>query len=205
MKNSIKAFASLFVITVTSLLFGTEIAVAAGAGAPHLDGGQLGLIWALPFAGILLSIAILPLVAPHLWHHNFGKISAGWALCFLIPFTLIFGWQLALFESLHVLLLEYIPFIILLFALFTVAGGVRLRGSLAGTPMMNTALLAFGTAIASLMGTTGAAMLLVRPMLRSNEHRKYKVHTFVFLIFLVANIGGSLTPLGDPPLFLGFL
>jgi Na+/H+ antiporter NhaD/arsenite permease-like protein len=182
-----------------------DTVLAASAGAPHLDGSAMGLIWVIPFAGILLSIAILPLVAPHFWHHNFGMISAGWALCFLVPFTLLFGWQLSLFEMLHVMLLEYIPFIILLFALFTVAGGVRLRGSLAGTPLVNTALLAFGTAIASLMGTTGAAMLLVRPMLRSNEHRKYKVHTFVFMIFLVANIGGSLTPLGDPPLFLGFL
>jgi Na+/H+ antiporter NhaD/arsenite permease-like protein len=180
-------------------------ASAAGDGAPHLDGSQMSLVWVIPFAGVLLSIAILPLVAPHFWHHNFGKLSAFWALCFLVPFTFLFGWQLALFEMLHVLLLEYIPFIILLFALFTVAGGVRLRGSLAGTPLVNTALLAFGAFIASWMGTTGAAMLMIRPMLRSNENRHYKVHTFVFFIFLVANIGGSLTPLGDPPLFLGFL
>ena len=180
-------------------------AFAAGEGAPHLDGAYLGLIWVVPFAGILLSIAIFPLVAPHFWHHNFGKVSGFWAVCFFVPFTIVFGWQLALYEALHVLLLEYIPFIILLFALFTVAGGVRLKGTLAGTPIMNTALLAFGTLIASWMGTTGAAMLMIRPMLRSNEHRKYKVHTFVFFIFLVANIGGSLTPLGDPPLFLGFL
>ncbi len=180
-------------------------AFAAGDGAPHLDGSQMSLVWVIPFAGVLLSIAILPLVAPHFWHHNFGKLSAFWALCFLVPFTFLFGWQLALFEMLHVLLLEYIPFIILLFALFTVAGGVRLRGSLAGTPLVNTALLAFGAFIASWMGTTGAAMLMIRPMLRSNENRHYKVHTFVFFIFLVANIGGSLTPLGDPPLFLGFL
>ncbi|MDA9008387.1 sodium:proton antiporter [Alphaproteobacteria bacterium] len=183
----------------------TSSAFAASAGAPHLDGAQMGLIWAVPFAGVLLSIAILPLVAPHFWHHNFGKISAFWAFCFLAPFTLMYGWELALYEALHVLLLEYIPFIILLFALFTVAGGVRLRGSLAGTPIVNVALLAFGAFIASWMGTTGAAMLMIRPMLRSNENRRYKVHTFVFFIFLVANIGGSLTPLGDPPLFLGFL
>ena len=124
-------------------------AFAAGDGAPHLDGSQMSLVWVIPFAGVLLSIAILPLVAPHFWHHNFGKLSAFWALCFLVPFTFLFGWQLALFEMLHVLLLEYIPFIILLFALFTVAGGVRLRGSLAGTPLVNTALLAFGAFIAS--------------------------------------------------------
>ncbi len=180
-------------------------AMAAGAGAPHLEGAELNLLWALPFAGILLSIAIMPLALPTIWHHHFGKFSAFWALSFLLPFLVFYGWQLALFELLHVLLLEYIPFIILLLALFTVAGGVRLRGSLQGTPLVNTLILLIGTMIASWMGTTGAAMLLIRPLLRANEWRKYRVHTVVFFIFLVANIGGSLTPLGDPPLFLGFL
>lgn len=185
---------------------GAEGDHGAGHGdAPHLDGAELGLIWVLPFAGILLSIALFPLVLPRFWHHNFGKIAAFWALSFLIPFTIVEGWQLALFELLHVMLLEYIPFIILLGALFTVAGGVRVTGSLRGTPMANTAILAIGTFIASWMGTTGAAMLLIRPMLQANKQRKYKVHSVVFFIFLVANIGGSLTPLGDPPLFLGFL
>jgi len=105
----------------------------------------------------------------------------------------------------HLLLREYIPFMIVLFALFTVAGGVRLKGSLRGTPLVNTGLLLLGTLLASWMGTTGAAMLLIRPMIRANAWRQRKVHVFVFFIFLVANIGGSLTPLGDPPLFLGFL
>jgi Na+/H+ antiporter NhaD/arsenite permease-like protein len=111
----------------------------------------------------------------------------------------------ALYELLHSMLLEYIPFLILLLCLFTVAGGVRLTGTLAGTPVVNTGILAVGTILASWMGTTGAAMLLIRPLLRANRHRKNKVHSVVFFIFLVANIGGSLTPLGDPPLFLGFL
>ncbi len=173
--------------------------------APHLDGSDLGLIWVVPFVGILLSIAIFPLVLPHFWHRHFGSISALWALAFLAPFAVLFGAELALFELLHVALLEYFPFIILLGALFTVAGGVRLTGSLVGTPIVNTGILLIGTAIASWMGTTGAAMLLIRPLLRANERRKHKVHTVVFFIFLVANIGGSLTPLGDPPLFLGFL
>lgn len=180
-------------------------AIAAAAGAPHLDGAQMGLLWVIPFAGILLSIAIFPLVAPQFWHHNFGKISAFWAALFIVPFTLVFGYSLALYEVLHVLFLEYIPFIILLLSLFTVAGGVRLKGYLAGTPAVNTAILLIGTIIASWMGTTGAAMLLIRPIIRANEKRSNKVHTIVFFIFLVANIGGSLTPLGDPPLFLGFL
>ncbi|HYD30195.1 MAG TPA: sodium:proton antiporter [Azospirillaceae bacterium] len=174
-------------------------------GAPHLDGAALGLLWVVPFAGILLSIALFPLFAPALWHHHFGKISAFWGLAFIIPFTVEFGWDLAIYEVLHTALLEYIPFIVLLTALFTVAGGVRVTGRLAGTPAVNTGLLTIGTLAASLMGTTGAAMLLIRPVIRANEKRRHKTHVVVFFIFLVANIGGSLTPLGDPPLFLGFL
>ena len=197
------AFGCLFAVLVWGLSYSS--AGAAAAGAPHLEGADLGPIWVLPFVGILLSIAVFPLVAPTFWHHNFGKISAFWAVAFLGPFTLLFGWELALFELLHVALLEYIPFIILLLSLFTVAGGVRLRGSLRGTPAVNTLILLIGTVIASWMGTTGAAMLLIRPIIRANEWRRHRVHIIVFFIFLVANIGGSLTPLGDPPLFLGFL
>lgn len=186
-------------------IFAATTANAAGVDAPHLDGAELGLIWVAPFAGILLSIALFPLVAPEFWHHHFGKVSAACAALFLIPFTVVFGFNLAIFEVIHVLLLEYIPFIILLLSLFTVAGGVRLKGRLVGSPIVNTGILLIGTILASWMGTTGAAMLLIRPLLRANEARRYKVHTVVFFIFLVANIGGSLTPLGDPPLFLGFL
>ena len=197
------AFGCLFAVLVWGLSYSS--AGAAAAGAPHLEGADLGPIWVLPFVGILLSIAVFPLVAPTFWHHNFGKISAFWAVAFLGPFTLLFGWELALFELLHVALLEYIPFIILLLSLFTVAGGVRLKGSLRGTPAVNTLILLIGTVIASWMGTTGATMLLIRPIIRANEWRRHRVHIIVFFIFLVANIGGSLTPLGDPPLFLGFL
>ena len=191
--------------SIFALPLGAGPALAAGAGAPHLDGAELGLVWCIPFVGILLSIALFPLLAPAFWHSHFGKVSAFWALAFLLPFLGIFGWELALFEVLHVGLLEYIPFIILLLSLFTVAGGIRLTGRLVGTPVVNTGILLLGTALASWMGTTGAAMLLIRPIIRANEWRRYKVHTMVFFIFLVANIGGSLTPLGDPPLFLGFL
>lgn len=191
--------------TLTAMLLPTLAAAAGAHGAPHLDGAQLTVLWVVPFACMLLSIAIFPLAAPHFWHSNFGKVSAFWGLAFLIPFTIKFGFSLALYETLHTLFLEYIPFIILLLSLFTVAGGVRLKGSLVGTPVVNTGLLLIGTLLASWMGTTGAAMLLIRPLLRANSHRKYKVHSVVFFIFLVANIGGSLTPLGDPPLFLGFL
>ena len=170
-----------------------------------IPGAQLSAIWAIPFVCMLLSIAIGPLAAPHFWEAHFGKISVFWGLAFLIPCCLVYGWQIALYEFCHIMLLDYVSFIILLFALFTVAGGVRLKGSLVGTPIVNTGILGIGTILASWMGTTGAAMLLIRPLLRANAHRKYRVHSVVFFIFLVANIGGSLTPLGDPPLFLGFL
>lgn len=184
-----------------------EFALAAGGhhGGPHLDGAALGAHWVIPFACMLLSIAIGPLTVPHFWHRHYGKVAVFWGLAFLVPFTVQFGGELALYEFVHTILLEYLPFLILLFALFTVAGGVALTGSLVGKPVVNTGILLVGTIIASWMGTTGAAMLLIRPLLKANAHRKYKVHSVVFFIFLVANIGGSLTPLGDPPLFLGFL
>ena len=190
---------------ITTIILLISTLTAGSAGAPHLEGGDLSIYWVVPFVGILLSIAIFPLVASDFWHHNFGKISAFWATLFILPFMFSQGWQITLYEVLHVGLLEYIPFIILLLALFTISGGVQLTGSLVGTPIINTAIILVGTLLASWMGTTGAAMLLIRPLLRANKERKYKVHIVVFFIFLVANIGGSLTPLGDPPLFLGFL
>ncbi len=170
-----------------------------------IDGRTLGLAWLIPFSGILLSIAIVPLAAPHFWHRHFGKVSAAWAAMVVLPFAAIYGPAVAAHEILHLLLLDYIPFIVLLLALFTVTGGIRITGNLHGSPAMNTALLAIGTVLAGWMGTTGASMLLIRPVIRANDDRRHKVHVFVFFIFLVSNIGGALTPLGDPPLFLGFL
>ena len=168
-------------------------------------GSELPLFSILPFIGILLSIAVIPLISPTYWHRNYGKISASWAATFLLPFLLWKGVDETLSQLFHVMLLEYMPFIILLLTLFTISGGIRLKGYLAGTPAINTLILIIGTILASWMGTTGAAMLLIRPLIRANKGRNHKVHTIVFFIFLVANIGGSLTPLGDPPLFLGFL
>jgi Na+/H+ antiporter NhaD/arsenite permease-like protein len=175
------------------------------ASAATFDGATLSALWGLPFAGVLLSIAVWPLIAPAFWHHHFGKIAAGWSLVFLVPFALSFGADVAFAKLMHAMLDEYIPFIILLSALYTVAGGICVRGNLRGTPRLNTAILALGTLLASVMGTTGAAMLLIRPLLRANDNRRHVVHVVVFFIFLVANVGGSLSPLGDPPLFLGFL
>lgn len=163
-------------------------------------------IWSIaPFVGILLSIAIWPLVNGEMWEHHQGKISAAWSLIFLVPFLMVFGWRETVFELYHSILLDYIPFIILLFGLFCVAGGIALRGNLVGTPRINVIMLTIGTLIASWIGTTGAAMLLIRPLIRANSWREKKKHTVIFFIFLVCNIGGSLTPVGDPPLFMGFL
>ncbi len=192
-------------VALTVALLGAVPAVAASPDAPAIDGRHLGLLWVLPFAGILLSIAVMPLAAPSFWHHHFGKVSAVWALLVIVPFAVIHGVPTAVYEIVHLLLLDYIPFIVLLLALFTVTGGIHIRGNFHGSPSMNTALLAIGTVLAGWMGTTGASMLLIRPMIRANDDRKHKIHVFVFFIFLVSNIGGALTPLGDPPLFLGFL
>jgi Na+/H+ antiporter NhaD/arsenite permease-like protein len=176
-----------------------------GAHGSHVNlGEELPLYTCIPFACMLLSIALLPLVAGTFWHHHFGKVSAFWAASLAIPFVAVYK-GLAVYEILHIILADYIPFIILLWALFTVSGGILLRGSLRGSPLVNTLIILIGTILASWMGTTGAAMLLIRPFLRANEHRKNRTFMVVFFIFLVANIGGALTPLGDPPLFLGFL
>ena len=184
----------------------TAAALAPGmALAAPFDGAQLGIVWSIPFVGMLLSIALCPLFVPQFWHHHFGKVAAAWALAFLIPFVAIYGVDAGVHEVAHTLLLEYVPFIIVLFGLYTVAGGICVRGNLHGTPLTNTVLLGIGTLLASWMGTTGAAMLMIRPVIRANDNRRHKVHVIVFFIFLVANAGGALTPLGDPPLFLGFL
>jgi Na+/H+ antiporter NhaD/arsenite permease-like protein len=171
----------------------------------HADLGKILPLWScIPFAGMLLSIALCPLLMPDFWHHHFGKISAFWAATLGLPFLIAFKGD-ALYEILHIFLADYVPFIILLWSLYTVSGGILLRGKLRGTPVVNLIILIIGTALASWMGTTGAAMLLIRPFLRANNYRKNRTFMVVFFIFLVANVGGSLTPLGDPPLFLGFL
>lgn len=184
---------------------GAALAAPALSQAATFDGAALSPLWGLPFAGILLSIALMPLLVPTFWHHHFGKVAAAWALAFLLPFAAVFGPALAGAQVVHALLAEYIPFIVLLTALFTVAGGIHIRGNLHGSPALNTGLLAIGGVLASIMGTTGASMLLIRPLIRANDNRRHKAHVVVFFIFIVSNVGGSLTPLGDPPLFLGFL
>lgn len=175
------------------------------ANASEFDGSQLSVWWAVPFAGILLSIALMPLILPIVWHRHFGKIAAAWTLVFLVPFAQTFGLDVAGANLAHALLADYLPFIILLTALYTVAGGIFIRGNLHGSPNLNVGLMAIGAVLASFMGTTGASILMVRPLMRANDNRRHAAHVFVFFIFIVSNAAGSLTPLGDPPLFLGFL
>jgi Na+/H+ antiporter NhaD/arsenite permease-like protein len=176
----------------------------AHAAAP-VDGAGMGWYWALPFVGTLLSIAAGPLLFPKIWHRHYGKITAGWSLLTIGSLALAYGAPAALAAVIHAILAEYVSFIVLLFALYTVAGGILVTGRLPGTPLVNTAALALGTVMASIVGTTGAAMVLIRPLLRANAARPYNTHVMIFFIILVCNVGGALTPLGDPPLFAGFL
>jgi len=188
------------------LIAPAALLLASGsAAAAEVDGAALAAWWGVPFAGMLLSIALMPLLAPKVWHHHYGKIALGWALAFMLPYALLHGAGAAGGALVHALVAEYIPFIILLTALFTAAGGIYIRGNLHGSPALNTGLMGIGAVLASLMGTTGASMLLIRPLIRANDNRRHVVHVVVFFIFIVSNAGGSLTPLGDPPLFLGFL
>jgi Na+/H+ antiporter NhaD/arsenite permease-like protein len=163
-------------------------------------------VWTvLPFVALLLSIAILPLVLPHFWesNRNKGLVAALLALPVALYLVAVHGEA-----GVHELIekgKEYASFIVLLASLFVVTGGIYVRGSLAGTPLVNTVVLGLGALIASWIGTTGASVLLIRPLLRANASRARKAHIVVFFIFVVSNCGGLLTPLGDPPLFLGFL
>ncbi|MBI4916219.1 MAG: sodium:proton antiporter [Acidobacteria bacterium] len=195
-------------ILTTFTAIGLSLAAgSAGAseGAPAADLGSVLPAWsALPFVGVLLSIALFPLLAPRFWHHHYPKVAAAWALVLVIPFVAAYG-QPALHLVTHTAIIDYVPFLILIGALFTIGGGIFIRGTLRGSPGVNTTIMVIGTLLASWIGTTGASMLLIRPLLRANHDRRHKAHTVVFFIFLVANIGGALTPLGDPPLFLGFL
>jgi Na+/H+ antiporter NhaD/arsenite permease-like protein len=199
MKKSFKILlGSLFIFIMSATaVFADEAAHEAVAEALP--------IWSIiPFAGMLLSIAVFPLVKPEWWEHNMLKVAIAWSLVFLVPFCIAYGPGETLFRFLESVLLDYIPFIVLLLGLFIVAGGIAIKGTLVGTTKVNAILLLIGTLLASWIGTTGAAMLLIRPVIRANAWREKKVHVIVFFIFLVANMGGCLTPLGDPPLFMGF-
>jgi Na+/H+ antiporter NhaD/arsenite permease-like protein len=175
------------------------------ANAAALDEIPLTWAWALPFVGLLLSIAVGPVATPKLWYAHYGKIAFMWSALTVAPLAALYGFSTAKSALVQAVLGEYLSFILLLTALYVVAGGILVTGRLQGTPLVNTVILALGTAIASLVGTTGAAMILIRPLLRANSARLYNAHVVVFFIFLTANIGGALSPVGNPPLFVGFL
>ena len=170
-----------------------------------LDGASMAWPWALPFVGILLSIAVGPLLFPKVWHAHYGKIVLAWAVLTIAPLAIFQGGAVALATVLQVMLSDYVSFILLLFALYTVAGGILISGSIRTSPWTNVGIVALGTVMASFVGTTGASLILVRPLIRANERRRHNVHVIIFFILLAGNIGGALTPLGDPPLFVGFL
>lgn len=187
------------------LCFLTPFPVFASGASHGLDPTQLDLIWGVPFVGMLLSLALMPIFAPHLWHGHYGKIAFGWGLATIIPVAATYGVDIAVYEILHTYLLEYIPFILVAVTLFTISGGIQIELACCGKPWLNTAFMIAATFIASWIGTTGAAMLFIRPLLAINSWRYHRTHIVIFFILLVCNLGGSLTALGDPPLFLGFL
>jgi Na+/H+ antiporter NhaD/arsenite permease-like protein len=163
------------------------------------------LVWGLPFVGLLLTLAITPLGVPGLWGRHYGKIAALWSLVFVVPDVAVEGVGASFTRLLDMALNTYVPFVLLLGALFIITGGLRIRGAPHGSPGVNTVLLALSTLASSLIGTPGASLLMLRPLVRANRHRTRTAHVYVFFIFLVCNVGGALTPLGNPPLFLGYL
>ena len=191
-------------VRLVVLLTAATLAPSA-AQAATLDGASLSWPWVLPFAGILLTIALGPLAFARVWHRHYGKFAFVWATLTLAPMAALFGMDTAGAALSHAIVGDYVGFAALLFALYVVAGGITLSGTLRGTPLVNALILIFGSGLASVIGTTGAAMILIRPLIRANAARLNNVHVVVFFIFLVGNIGGALSPLGDPPLFIGFL
>lgn len=202
-----------FEVTTPLDLLATQSLFAAPPGVegdiarniPELDGRSLSPLWALPFLGILLSIAIFPLKHRRFWERHYGKVSLFWSLIVIVGIALSQGLSTSLYAAIETMVHTFMPFICLLLALFTVTGGIKFHGTFSGSPRVNLLILLVGSALSSWIGTTGAAVLLIRPLLQANMWRMYKVHTIVFFIFLVGNIGGTLTPVGNPPLLMGFI
>lgn len=187
------------------LMMNPSFAMAAEGGAEQNIGKTLPIWFCIPFAGMLLCIAVCPLVIGRWWEKNKQYAVIFWSLAFLIPFAVYAGLNMAADQVLEVIFGDYITFIVLLFGLFCVAGNICLEGDLVGTPKLNVLLLLIGTLLSSWIGTTGASMVMIRPLIRANKWRHRKVQVIVFFIFLVSNIGGCLTPVGDPPLLMGFM
>lgn len=169
------------------------------------EGMMMNLAFCIPFAGLLLCIAVLPLVKAEWWEAHQPHAVVFWSLLFVLPFAFVYGPGQAFEKVLECIVDDYLTFIILLFGLFCVSGNITLEGDLAGSPRINVGLLLIGTMLSSWIGTTGASMLMVRPIIKMNAWRKRRSHIMVFFIFLISNIGGCLTPIGDPPLLMGFM
>lgn len=185
--------------------FGGGITPAFACGCQKLDGALLSAAWMLPFVGILLSLSIMPVAIPSFWHAHYGKITTFWAMIVILPLLYVEGQAVATHQIAETYLHEFIPFILMISALYVLSGSLHIDVFVKGTARNNTLLLMGVSLVASVVGTTGAGMLFIRPLLKMNAKRHYKTHTVIFFIFLVCNIGGSLSALGDPPLFLGFL
>ncbi len=199
-RNVRRALRASALAAAAALVTAPAAAEETGAGL----GQTLPAFSALPFAGMLLSIAVLPLLAGGFWRRHYAEVAAAWAVALAVPLVAWYrGAALAVLA--RTAIADYLPFVLLLASLYTIGSGVLIKGTLHGSPPVNAAIILVGAALASLVGTTGATVLLIKPLLRANRRRKHRAHTVVFFIFLVANVGGSLTPLGDPPLFLGFL
>ena len=163
-------------------------------------------VWlCIPFAGLLLCIAVMPLIKAEWWEAHQPHVVLMWILLMIIPFAVVYGAGKATETVLECIVNDYLTFIVLLFGLFCVSGNITMEGDFAGSPRVNVCLLAFGTLLSSCIGTTGASMLMVRPVIKMNSWRKRKSHIMVFFIFMVSNMGGCLTPIGDPPLLMGFM
>lgn len=188
-------------ILLSLILLCPLCAQAAGAG------GEAAVpIWlCIPFAGLLLCIAVMPLIRGEWWETHQPHAVIFWILAMVIPFAVFYGAGQAAETVLECAVNDYLTFIILLFGLFCVSGNITMEGDFAGSPRINVGLLVLGTLLASCIGTTGASMLMVRPVLKMNSWRRRKAHIMVFFIFLVSNMGGVLTPIGDPPLLMGFM
>ncbi len=198
------------IITVSSALIAAlllcPISVCAAEGSEMASKAAAVPIWlCIPFAGLLLCIAIMPLIKADWWDEHQPLVVVLWIIALVIPFAIVYGTGEAVETVLECIVDDYLTFIILLFGLFCVSGNITMEGDFAGSPRVNVALLALGTLLASCIGTTGASMLMVRPIIKMNSWRKKKSHIMVFFIFLVSNMGGCLTPIGDPPLLMGFM
>lgn len=192
-------------LAVVAFAFPCHDLVASSAESQHISGSILELYWVVPFLGILLSLALMPILTPRFWHGHYGKVAFFWSVITFSAMMAFFSFDQALFELFYTLLHHYIPFIILVSALYIITLDIKIDFGFEGTPLNNTLFMMCGALVASVIGTTGASMVLIQPLLRINQNRLHKKHLVIFFIFIVSNIGGSLTPLGDPPLFLGFL